>query len=145
MMTFCKGVTCSGDLCLSAAVQCFLCRRLHGLLGGGLFCRLQVGEFKKDPQIGNKWKELRTPTRGEINNIFCRHANCGCNPDEGYGLFGMVEQQHSDILSALARGSQEDSRGEEIEVMKLFFFPPEILYFLIVPDISLMFSCGYIS
>ena len=121
---------------------------------GSISADCKLDSSSQDPQIGNKWKELRTPTRGEIDNIFCRHANCGCNPDEGYGLFGMVEQQHSDILSALARGSQEDSRGEEIEYEVFFSHQKSYHYFVVpcflilphsVPDISLMFSYGYTS
>ena len=107
---------------------------------GSISADCKLDSSSQDPQIGNKWKELRTPTRGEIeDNIFCRHANCGCNLDEGYGLFGMVEQQHSDILSALARDSQEDSRGEEIlPRFRCASFPHTSSYILIFPSCFLM-------
>ena len=55
------GVTCSGDLCLSAAVQWFLCRRLHGLLGGGLI--LQIASWTVHPKI------LRKGTSGRNSEL----------------------------------------------------------------------------
>ena len=74
------------------------------------------GQNCADPKIGTaakrtgkNWKELQHLGNRQL---------CA-----GYGLFGMVEQQHSDIQSALARGSQ----GETIELEVFLKAPLEIL------------------
>ena len=151
--------TCSGDLCLSAAVQCFLCRRLHGLLGGGLF--LQIASWTVHPKI------LRLGTSGRNSEL----QHVGKLKITSFADTQIVDATLMKVMAFLAwwnnnipisylrwQGTPRrigfKGRGN---LLWSFFFPTRNLTtillsvprFLIlphsVPDISLMFSYGYIS
>ena len=143
MMTFCKGVTCSGDLRLSAAVQCFLCRRLHGLLGGGLF--LQIASWTVHPKI------LRLGTSGRNSEL----QHVGKLKITSFADTQIVDATLMKVMAFSAwwnnnipisylrwQGAPRRIQGARKFIMKLCRVSS---YFLIHPDISLMFSDGYIS
>lgn len=139
------GVTCSGDLCLSAAVQCFLCRRLHGLLGGGLF--LQIASWTVHPKI------LRLGTSGRNSEL----QHVGKLKITSFADTQIVDATLMKVMAFSAWWNNNipisylrwQGTPRRIQGARKSYHDFVVPRFLIlphsVPDISLMFSYGYIS